>query len=183
MLLEGAVGCKLLIEIQERGIRVLIHLVLVNRRHHPFAVDVVEHILNHVLPLKENLLQHHVNHRRVVHNLHLLGIVENQSVVTVFHEEIVHRPLLLLHLPHLLAILKDRQGELYALRLKPLVAREVEEEVVEELIGSLRHHALLLGLPDRVGVHLYGQRVIGNGSAVVTSRRRETKGHQHNAPQ
>ena len=114
--------------------------------------------------MEEDLFHHYVVDRRILGELHLPFIVQDQRIVVLVHEEMLHAPMSLLYLLLKLAIAIHRQGEDDALELQPAVGRKVKHEIVEQLISCLRHRSLrnqILRrvLPSRVRdntVRLYG---------------------------
>ena len=96
---------------------------------------------------------------RIIHQVQLLGGVKDQRVVVLLHEERLHLPLALLYGLLRFIIAHDRQGETGAFQLQTLAGRIVEEEVVEEFVGSDGHGRIFLAERSRQGVG--PQRVSG----------------------
>ena len=92
--------------------------------------------------MEEDFLHHHVVDRRVLGELHLLLIVQNQRIVVLVHEEMLHAPMSLLDLLLQLAVAIHGQREDNALELQLTVGSEVKHEIVEQLISCLRHRRL-----------------------------------------
>ena len=94
--LESRIRGKGSIELQEAGIVILIHRLVVDAGHHPLAVDAVEEeLLNHLSTI-EHLLYHHMIDGGILHQVHLLMVIENKRVVILAHEEMFHLPMSLL---------------------------------------------------------------------------------------
>ena len=127
-------------------------------------------------------------HARVLDQLRLLAAVEDERVVVLPHEEVVHAPLVLLYDARQLAVVVFLEREVYALALQLTVGGEIEEEVVKQLIGCLGHgllgyHAVLWrqrvgrhGVCHRNGVFLRGLLV---GTAYVERGNRRQEQHQY----
>ena len=100
---------------------------------------------------------------RILDELHLPRVVEDLGVVALRTEELVHLPLRALQLAASLGGV-DRQRKQNAAALQLFVGGEVEEEVVKQFVGGLRHRCLSDDLFGRVHarrVHRVGHHRIG----------------------
>ena len=94
--LESRIRGKGTIELQEAGIHILIHRLVVDAGHHPLTVDAVEEeLLNHLFTI-EHLLYHYMIDGGILHQVHLLTVIENKRIVILAHEEMFHLPMSLL---------------------------------------------------------------------------------------
>lgn len=166
--LEGSVGGEALIELQEGGVVVLAHRVNVDGRHAELSVDAVENVPFHHLAAQRNLLHDDVAHACILHQIRLLLAVENQGVVVLPHEEMVHVPLILLNAACQLSVLKHLEREVDAVALQLAVGCKIEKEVIEKLVGSLWHW--LLGNDAVLRRQCVGRGRVGNGRRVGARR-------------
>ena len=93
--------------------------------------------------------------RSVLHNSHLLHVVEDESIVPLAHKEMLHPPILFLDVVCLVAFY-HRQRKLDAPHLQLSVGCEIEEKIIKQLVGCLWHGCLgyqLLHRVHRNGVH------------------------------
>ena len=151
--LERGVVDKLVIERQERRILTVVHTRIDHRRHHPLSAHTSEHKLTHMPTRQIDALHHYITDSCVLDNIHLTHIVENKRVEILMHKEMLHLPTLLRNECGVSAI-DNRQRENDALHLQLTVGSEVEEEVVEQLVSSLRHGSLGYNLVQSVGHRL-----------------------------
>ena len=117
----------------------------------------VEPVLFHGSFPQVDLFDNHTVQVCCLRILHLLLVVENQRVISLRPEEMVGLPLAARQLRCLPAV-DNRQRELDAAALQLPVGNEIEEEVIEQLVGRLRHR--------RGGNHLRG-RVDGVSGVTV----------------
>ena len=94
--LESRIRSKGAIELQEAGIHILIHRPVIDAGHHPLTVDTVEEELLHYLSAIKHLLYHHMINRGILHQFHLLMVIENKRIVVLTHKEMFHPPMSLL---------------------------------------------------------------------------------------
>ena len=91
--LESRIRSKGTIELQKAGILVGIHRLVIDAGHHPLTVDTVEEkLLNHL----EHLLYYHMIDGSILHQIHLLMVIENKRIVILAHKEMFHLPMSLL---------------------------------------------------------------------------------------
>ena len=91
--LESRIRGKGSIELQEAGIHILIHRLVVDAGHHPLTVDAVEEELLNYFSTIEYFLYHHMVDSGILHQVHLLTVIENKRVVILTHEEMFHLPM------------------------------------------------------------------------------------------
>ena len=78
----------------------------------------------------------------VFHQILLLVVVEHNRVIALMHEEVLHLPLLLVHMLGQLPVMVDGQRELDAPHLQLAVGRKIEHKVVKKLVGGLGNRGL-----------------------------------------
>ena len=141
--LECRVGGKLAIELQETGVGVRIHRLVVDRGHLPLSQDTIEEeLLNEFLAV-EHLLDDHMVDGSVLDEVHLLLIVKDQGVIILSHKEMLHLPLALVDGFHQLVVAVNRQWEMDTLHLQLAIGGKIEDEIIKELVSGLRHRSLL----------------------------------------
>lgn len=110
-----AVSVAKAIEFQEAGIHVLIHRLVVDAGHLPKSVDAIEkELLHHFLAI-EHLLYNHMVDGGILHQIHLLAVVEDERVVVLAHKEMLHPPMFLLNLLLQLVVVINRKRKLIRL--------------------------------------------------------------------
>ena len=98
-------------------------------------------ILFHLGFPQQDPLYHSLTDRSVLHQRHLLVVVEQQRVEPLTHKEMFHLPLALFHQLSLLP-LNQLEWEDDTLLLELLVGQEVEQEVIKHGISSSWHRCL-----------------------------------------
>lgn len=147
--LESRIAYELMVERKERGVLAGLQTRLDNGRHLPFATDTIEYISLDITARKVYALHHDMIDGGVLHDIHLLHVVENKRVEILMHEEVVHLPAFLGQKRSVLTR-NDGQGENDSLHLKLSVGGEIEEEIVEQLVCSRWHRSLRDNLVESV---------------------------------
>ena len=120
-------------------------------------------------------------YRSVLHDFHLAAVVEYQRVVALVHEEMLHLPLAFFRHLFRLAVYHP-QRELDSLELQFPVGGEVEDEIIEQLVGSLWHGLFCDELFQCIGSRCVGRiDACGVCAGVVLSgaSRCRTQHHQY----
>ena len=105
-----------MIERQERGIDIACDRDGTQQRQHPSAMLAVKNELLYRLGIEMDFLYHCMVDRRILHNLHVLLVVEEQRIIALAHEEMLRLPVLLGQFLRF-AVFLTRQGEMDALHL------------------------------------------------------------------
>ena len=141
--LESRICSKFSIELQETGIHVGVHRLIIDRSHHPLTIDAIEKELLHCFLGIEHLFYNHMVDSSILHQIHLLLIIQNQGVIILMHEEMLHFPSPFSYRFYEFIIVIDRQWEMNTFHLQFSIRSKIKDEIIEKLICSLRHRSLL----------------------------------------
>ena len=148
--LEGGIRSKRSIKLQEAGIHIGIHRLVINRSHHPLTIDTIEQELLHRLRSEEHFLYHHMIDSCVLYKIHLTLVVKYQRIVILSHKEMLHSPMTLVNGLHHLVVSVDRQRKVYTFQLKLSVGGKIKDKVIKQLISRLGHRSFLYQSLSRV---------------------------------
>ena len=88
----------------------------------------------HRLGFEVHFLYNHLSYGRILNQTHLSLIVEDECIIALPHEEVLHLPLRLLKVAYC-SIAFHRQRESNTVDLQLPVGCEIKDEIVEEFMG------------------------------------------------